>query len=373
MGVVYRCRDERLDRDVAVKMMRPGFSLERFQREARLLAKIRSTHVVRVFDFELASHGQAIIYLEWIDGQDLSAVIRNSQEPIDEDTGRRWMREVGEGMLAAAEMGIIHRDLKPSNILIDSRGRAHVADFGLASSTAAPDDLTGTGGMLGTPFYMAPEQAEDPRRIDTRADIYSFGATFYHVLTGTPPFSGPTSFVVQYKHKMDPLISPQSIRQDLSQHTTELLERCLAKHPQERFQSFAELLDYLQPEHASHSPWEWRHDALLDPFLRRFADRRDAYLNADSLTESEDTYDLPGERVLRIVRGNIALQEVDAIVSSDDEWLTMGGGVSYELARQGGSSVTEEVGRYERVRPGRAVVTGAGKLKARYLLHGVTL
>src|SRR5262245_50215605 len=114
------------------------------------------------------------------------------------------MQQTCKGMLAAAELGIIHRDLKPSNILIDRQGVARVADFGLARGPAGLDDLSQAGTLLGTPYYVAPEQAEDPRGVDTRADVYSFGATFYHVLTGAPPFDGGTAFSILFKHKMEP-------------------------------------------------------------------------------------------------------------------------------------------------------------------------
>src|SRR6202012_5619315 len=116
-----------------------------------------------------------------------------------------------------------------SNILIDAQGRARVADFGLARGVLAGGDPTLTMGVMGNPFYMAPEQAEDPKGVDTRADIYSFGATFYHALTGGPPFEGETAFSIFFKHKTEPLISPRSRNPELSEQTSEFLERCLAK------------------------------------------------------------------------------------------------------------------------------------------------
>src|SRR5262249_54323603 len=184
MGIVYRARHRDLDSQVAIKVTLPGMSLDRFRREAKLLARVRSPHVVAVHDFEVLPNGCPMLVMEWVEGSDLSKVLRQQDGPLPEAQALPWMEQVGQGMLAAAEEQIIHRDLKPSNILIDRHGRALVADFGLARGPRTVSDLSRSGDVLGTPSYMAPEQAEDPRSADTRADIYSFGATFYHALTG---------------------------------------------------------------------------------------------------------------------------------------------------------------------------------------------
>src|SRR5262249_49102249 len=199
----------------------------------------------------------------------LQEIIRGHTGPLPERQVVPWMRQVCLGMIAAAELGIIHRDLKPSNILIDRDGEAKVLDFGLARGPARPDDpALSRLGVMGTPYYMAPEQAEDPRGVDTRADIYSFGATFYHALTGVPPFDGATDFAVLFKHKTEPLAAPRSRNPHLSEHLSELLERCLAKSPGDRFQSFAEVERQLQP--AAHtSPWDEAPDEELAPYLAR--------------------------------------------------------------------------------------------------------
>src|SRR5262249_2699747 len=154
--------------------------------------------VVAVHDFEVLQNGCPMLVMEWVEGTNLHRRMLAAGGPLPEDEVTPWMRQTCEGMLAAAEHGIIHRDLKPSNLLIDGRGWARVADFGLARGPASSGELSRPGLVMGPPYYMAPEQAEDPRGVDTRADIYSFGATFYHALTGKPPFEGGTAFSILY-------------------------------------------------------------------------------------------------------------------------------------------------------------------------------
>lgn len=373
MGVVYRARHKQLDKEVAIKVTLPGASVSRFLREAKLLAKISSPHVVVVHDFDVLSNGCPIMVMEWIEGRSLAALLRGRGGPLPEAKVLPWMRQVAEGMLAAAEQGIIHRDLKPSNILIDRQGKARVADFGLARGPLGLADLSLTGDLMGTPHYMAPEQAETPRSVDTRADVYSFGATFYHALTGRVPFQGESVFAVLFKHKTEPLVAPRARNAALSERTAALLERCLAKSVAERFASFADLLTHLQPAAAA-SPWQEDSDADLAPYRAEYRKRRNTYLRRPRTLKTPDVYEFPGGRLLRILCDNIVHQRVDAIVSSDDEYLSMGGGVSQAIwAAAGPPLLDEETRKYVPVRPGRVVVTAAGDLKARFVFHGVTL
>jgi eukaryotic-like serine/threonine-protein kinase len=372
MGVVYRARHKTLDRHVAIKVNLPGTSTERFLREARLLAQISSPHVVIVHDCDVLSDNSPVLVMEWVEGRTLQDVIRTHAGSLPEKQVVPWMRQVCLGMLAAAELGIIHRDLKPSNILIDDDGDAKVLDFGLARGPARPDDpALSRLGVMGTPYYMAPEQAEDPRGVDTRADVYSFGSTFYHALTGVPPFDGVTDFAVMFKHKTEPLAAPRSRNPHLSEHLSELLERCLAKSPSDRFQSFAEVERQLRPA-AVTSPWEASDDELA-LYLTKYHERRDLYLDGRSGFRDTDAYEFPGGRVLKVLCGNIVDQKVDAVVSSDDEDLTMGSGVSASIRTAAGPRMVEEARRMIPVRVGRAAVTSAGDLPARFVIHGITL
>ncbi|WP_165226895.1 serine/threonine-protein kinase [Aquisphaera insulae] len=374
MGVVYSARHRTLGRPAAIKVILPGRSGDRFRREATLIAAIRSPHVVGVHDFRALGDGRLALIMELVEGDDLRAVMEAGNGPIEERQAVAWMADVCEGMMAAAEKGIIHRDLKPQNILIDGRRRALVADFGLARGAPGLPEMTGTDIIMGTPQYMAPEQAEDPRGVDTRADIYSFGATFYHVLTGSPPFVGGSPFSILCKHKSEPLESPRSRNPRISERTCAILERCLAKSPGDRFPSFAELRRQLAPASGPFSPWDMTEDPEILAFLERYRARRDAYLAPQSeLPPEGEAHDFPGGRRIVILRGDITTQAVDAIVSSDTHQLTADYGVSLAISRAAGKTVADEAARYGPIRPGRAVVTSAGRLPARYIFHGVTV
>ena len=163
-GLSTRRRHKQLEKDVAIKVTLPGVSQDRFLREAKLLAKIASPYVVAVHDFDVLSDGCPMLVMEWVEGTDLARTLKAQGGRLPEDQVLSWMKQVAEGMSAASDYGIVHRDLKPSNILIDSHEKARVADFGLARSSQALADLSITGALMGTPYYMAPEQAENPRR-----------------------------------------------------------------------------------------------------------------------------------------------------------------------------------------------------------------
>lgn len=375
MGIVYRARQRLLQREVALKVCLPGVPSTRFLREARLLAHLRSPQVVTVHDFDVLPGGFPMLVMEWVEGMNLSEVIKNQNGPVQEDQAATWMRQTCEGMKAAADLGIVHRDLKPSNVLIDASGMARVADFGLARDGSTVDGGARTleGSTMGTPHYMAPEQAEDPHNVDTRADVYSFGATFYHALTGVTPFSGPTAFSILFKHKTEPLIPPRSRNPAISEHVNEVIERCLAKSPNERFSSFTEISRQLDPASRQMSPWEATDDTQMAPYLARYHVYRPMYLGLWNDMESSDLYEFPGGRWLRVLHGDITEQRVDAIVSSDDAQLSMEGGIPQSILRAGGSSIATEVRKYAPVRLGRVVATSAGALPARFVFHGIAL
>jgi O-acetyl-ADP-ribose deacetylase (regulator of RNase III) len=288
---------------------------------------------------------------------------------LPESVALPLMREVALGMAAAADEGIVHRDLKPSNVLVDAAGHARVVDFGLARGPLPEASLSLSGQVVGTPFYMAPEQWEDPRGLDTRADVYSFGGTFYHALTGVAPFGGRSAVAVLLAHKTEPLISPRARNPRLSERIAEVLERCLAKRPAARFASFHELGRALEPD--AGSAWDEPDDPALAPHLARYLSRRADYLLRR--LEEMDVYEFPAGRRLLVRPGSLAEVEADALVSSDDGSLSMSSGVSRALRETAGPEFLEAARRCAPARPGRCVVTPAGRLPARFVFHGITL
>ena len=225
---------------------------------------------------------------------------------------------------------------------------------------------------MGTPYYMAPEQAEDSRAADVRSDIYSYGATFYHAATGRPPFGGETAFSILFRHKTEPLTSPRSLNPELSTRVSDVLERCLAKSPLDRFQSFAAVLGHLWPAADVRSPWDDAGDDIAVE-LDRYRSRRAVYLKDPRSLGEPDVYQFPQGNALTIGPGDIVEQEVDAIISSDTSSLHMEYGCSLAILEAAGEEVYRQAKLFAPILPGRAIVTGAGTLKARFVMHGATI
>jgi predicted Ser/Thr protein kinase len=191
MGAVYKVRQPRLDRLVALKILPPEAGrdppfAERFRREAQALARLSHPHIVAVHDFGQAD-GLYFLVMEYVDGVNLRQVLRKGR--LQPEEALRIVPQLCDGLHYAHEEGVVHRDVKPENILLDKRGRVKIADFGLAKllGRTGVGTLTGTHQVMGTPHYMAPEQMEKPQEVDHRADIYSLGVVFYELLTGQVP------------------------------------------------------------------------------------------------------------------------------------------------------------------------------------------
>jgi serine/threonine protein kinase len=246
MAIVYRARDRQLDREVAVKVL--PFSLafdaefvERFQREARTAAQLEHPNIIPIY--RVGRSGQVIYFvMKYLRGQSLSELMakRGRLEPPEI---RRFLIEAGRALNYASKRGIVHRDIKPDNIMFDEHGTCVVTDFGIAKA-ATGGRLTGTGMSIGTPHYMSPEQAR-AQATDGRSDMYSLGVVAYQCLVGAVPFDGEDSFSIGYKHIMDTLPEPQLVSAD-ERRIWVVIRRLLAKDPQERFQTGAELIEALE-------------------------------------------------------------------------------------------------------------------------------
>src|SRR5262250_1713298 len=206
MGEVYRAKDTKLGRDVALKILPASFTndperVARFRREAQVLASLNHPHIAQIYGLEEAN-GTHFLVLELVDGESLDNRIARGRIPVDEALG--IAKQIAEALEAAHEKGIIHRDLKPANIALTNDGQVKVLDFGLAKAVEAtsgsvdamnsptitsPVMMTGVGVILGTAAYMAPEQAKG-RAADKRSDIWAFGCVLFEMLTGKRPFDG---------------------------------------------------------------------------------------------------------------------------------------------------------------------------------------
>ena len=199
MGAGYKANQKSLDRLVAIKILPSGLAdeedgedefkfAERFQREARAMAKLSHPNIVGVFYFGETQDGQFYIVMEYVEGSDLHALIRTGELTAVHVSG--WMSQVCDALQYANEKGIVHRDIKPANIMITLEGQVKVADFGLAKLTGADEvetKLTMTNMAMGTPDYVAPEALESGMEVDHRADLYAVGVMLYEMLTGKVP------------------------------------------------------------------------------------------------------------------------------------------------------------------------------------------
>jgi Tol biopolymer transport system component len=269
MGDVYRARDTRLGRDVAIKLLPEAFTVDperlaRFEREARVLASLNHPHIAQIYGVE-ESIGVRALVLELVDGETLADQIRRGPLPAPAALG--IARQIADALDAAHEKGIVHRDLKPSNIALTAEGAVKILDFGLAkdaSGAGAPSDLTHSptmlaptvsGMMLGTAPYMSPEQARG-KTIDKRTDIWAFGCVLYEMLTGHRAFNGDTTSdtIVAILERQPAWTGVPS---SPPAHVRHLVERCLEKDPKRRLRDIGDaraMLDEGPPVPASQPP-----------------------------------------------------------------------------------------------------------------------
>ena len=245
MATVYRAYQPRMDRFVAVKVIRQSIVeestvRERFQREARVIARLEHPHLLPVHDFD-GAHKPPYIVMRYLEGGTLKKALASRRLPFDEIT--YLLRQVGSALDYAHRQGVIHRDIKPSNIMIDKEGNAFVMDFGIARMTgrdSADGGLTGTGTIIGTPDYMAPEQGFGSAEVDLRADIYSQGVMLFEMTTGQLPFRGKTPMETMLHHLSNPVPSAHRINPELPEELDKVISMAMAKEPADRYPSVVE-------------------------------------------------------------------------------------------------------------------------------------
>lgn len=271
MADVYLAEQESLSRLVAVKVLRVETerhptAVDRFMQEARAAAALVHGNIVQVHEVACIE-GIHFLAEEYVGGPSLKAWL-DARGPLDPRQALAVLADVGSALAKSAQQGIVHRDIKPENLLVTPGGEVKVADFGLARVLTDDLSLTQDGTTLGTPLYMSPEQAEG-REVDPRSDLYSLGATIYHLLAGRPPFTGTTSVSVAMAHIREPLVSLADVRPELPAGLVAIVDTLLAKRPDDRFATPADLLRAVDAvagplaagSRHGPSPLEWSGDA----------------------------------------------------------------------------------------------------------------
>ncbi|MDA1049492.1 MAG: serine/threonine-protein kinase [Planctomycetota bacterium] len=254
MGIVYRARQKSADRLVALKVIRreqllglptdtQNKDMERFRTEAQATASLEHDNIVTVYDVGEVD-GQRYYSMRYVDGPSLAEMLSNG--PLEQRRAARYTQAAASALEEAHAAGILHRDLKPHNIMLDERqDRALVADFGLAKLVDGHDELTRAGEVMGTPSYMSPEQTQDAGQVTARSDVYSLGATLYHLITARPPFQAATSVETLRQVMDEEPVPPSHLNRAIDLDLETICLKCLQKEPERRYLSARELADDL--------------------------------------------------------------------------------------------------------------------------------
>jgi basic membrane protein A len=246
MATVYKAYQPSMDRYVALKVL-PRFHssdpefLGRFEQEAKALAQLQHPFILPVYDYG-ESEGYTYFVMPLMQNGNLAELMADKRLPLDRI--QQIISQVGSALDYAHMRGFIHRDVKPSNVLLDETGNCVLMDFGIAKIIEGSREFTKTGGIIGTPVYMSPEQGSG-QKIDHKSDIYSLGIILYEMATGRPPFEAETPIAVIFKHVHDPLPPPSSLNPDLPEEVERVILKSLAKDPEDRYESVREMVDAL--------------------------------------------------------------------------------------------------------------------------------
>jgi serine/threonine protein kinase len=242
MAAVYKAFQPAMDRYVALKILPRTFAEDplfvgRFEHEAKVIAKLQHIHILPVHDYGEAE-GYTYIVMPFVEGGTLTGLLHSKPLPLKQIASIVW--QVGDALDYAHTRGIVHRDVKPSNILIDQRGNCLLTDFGIAKMIEGTTRFTVTGGIIGTPAYMSPEQGLG-QQIDARSDIYALGVILYEMATGQVPFQAETPMAIIVKHINDPLPLPRRVNPAISEALERVILKSMAKNPADRYQTAGEL------------------------------------------------------------------------------------------------------------------------------------
>ena len=249
-AAVYLAKDKLLEREVAIKILLAQHThdsdmVERFLREAKLYARLEHRNIVPIYDVRVVG-SDVFLIMKYVKGQSLKAIL-SDQGRLSAEQALRVTADLASALDYIHRQGIVHRDIKPGNILIEeASGAAYLADFGIARAESS-HTLTQSGMLVGTPFYLAPEQIKGKKN-DPRSDLYAFGATLYELLTGKPPFHGVDPLEILYQHINEKVAPIHTVRPDLPAHLAAIVMKCLEKDANARFQSAAGMLAELERE-----------------------------------------------------------------------------------------------------------------------------
>ncbi|MDR3633927.1 MAG: protein kinase [Isosphaeraceae bacterium] len=302
MGAVYLARQLSLDRNVALKVMKPEWAsnptfVSRFTREAYAAAQLVHHNVVQIYDFG-EDRGTNFFSMEFVQGRTLTDLLREKKK-LDPEVAAGYVLQAARGLKYAHDQSMIHRDIKPDNLMLNDQGVVKVADLGLVKTPAMAEaevaaergnaavlppgrtslavssgQITIANVAMGTPAFMAPEQARDASSVDARADIYSLGCTLYDLVTGRPPFEGKTAIELITKHQNEPVVPPERLAPRVPKDLSEIIMKMIAKKPEERYSNLADVIkaleDYLGIQSSGvFSPRE-EHANLLEESVRQF-------------------------------------------------------------------------------------------------------
>ena len=262
MATVFKARQLSLDRVVAIKVLPRKLSdnpeyVERFYREGKAAAKLNHANIVQAIDVGEAG-GYHYFVMEYVEGHTIHDELSGGKV-FSESEALGVIIQIARALEHAHSQGLIHRDVKPKNIMITGEGMAKLADMGLARAASDVQLAAAEAGRAyGTPYYISPEQVRGEVDIDFRADIYSLGATLYHVVTGRVPFDGPTPAAVMHKHLQEPLTPPDHVRPELSAGLGEVVEVMMAKDRRRRYGSTGDLLLDLEAIRSGEAPLQAR-------------------------------------------------------------------------------------------------------------------
>ncbi len=297
MATVYRAYQASVNRFVAIKIIQSGIlldptNIERFAREAQLIAQLEHAHILPVYDFD-GNHKPPYIVMRYLPTGTLSNIIERVALPIGEVL--HLFRQIASAIDYSHRQGVVHRDIKPSNIMVDAEGNVFLTDFGVARLVSAKTALTASGVTIGTPAYMAPEQGLG-HDVDGRADIYALAVILYELLAGKMPYEAETPIATIYKHIHDSIPNILNNNPDLPIEMQEFFEKALAKIPEDRFQTAAELVTAFEEaigEDVNTRPVILKKTAT--DTIRERSERRENTAPTDNET-AEQTFNLAGER-----------------------------------------------------------------------------